>query len=163
MARFHYSSVWQQLDDALREEIIAFWNEHGAITDERVARQRVDQAVAIARADDGPIAGICTVARRFVADLGKELYYYRTFVAPPYRGHFVMTCLMSEAVRVLEDYSERHPENAAAGIYMELENPAFSKSLRHARWRKKELPFVYIGRTATGLERRLLWFRKTLI
>lgn len=163
MSRFEYSTVWQQLDDPLREEIIAFWNEHGAIPDERVARQRVDQVVALARADDGPIAGICTVARQHVPDLGKELYYYRTFIAPPYRGSFIMTRLVAEAVRILEDYSENHPEDAAAGIYMELENPAFAKSLRHARWRKAGLPFVYIGRTPSGLERRLLWFRKTLI
>src|SRR6056297_3212612 len=144
MSRFTYDVIWHGLDDAGRAEIIAFWNEHGAITDHETARRRVDQVVAVARSDDGDLAG--------------KVFYYRTFIAPRYRNGLVVYRLLQQAVRALESYSRDNSEDGALGVYLELENPSFGKHLRQAVWRRKGLEFTYIGRTPRGLERRVLWF-----
>ena len=63
----------------------------------------------------------------------------------------------------LERYSLEHPEAGAAGVYLELENPRFRSQLRQAVWPRAGLEFVYVGKTATGLERRIRWFRHARI
>lgn len=158
MPSFDYDVVWQTLDDPTRDAIVAFWRRHGAIRDEQAARSRVDQVVALARASGNEIAGVCTAVPRPVPDLGEMLYYYRTFVAPPFRAGFIVRRLLLLAVRTLESYSSTHPELGVKGVYLELENPSFSRHLRQAVWPRRGLEFVYIGRTATGLERRVKWF-----
>ena len=163
MSAYLYQALWKRLDDALRGEIIAFWLEHGALTDAAAARARVDEIVAVARTGTGAIAGVCTAAPRLVPDLGRTLYYYRTFIAPAHRDGFIVRRLLTVAVAALEGYSRDHPDDAADGVYIELENPLFSEHLRYAVWPRKGLEFVYIGKTPTGHERRLLWFRHTQI
>ncbi|NEP59894.1 MAG: hypothetical protein F6K31_23300 [Symploca sp. SIO2G7] len=162
--RFAYLPVWQTIDEPTRKQVIAFWNEHGAITDADIAEKRVNQVVAIARnQSDQAIAGVCTVIKRDLADLGKVLFYYRTFVAEPYRNAFVMGSLMRTATEFLENWSRENPEQGAAGMYLELENASFSTHLRQAVWPRRGLEFVYIGNTPGGLERRVLWFKHTTI
>ena len=162
--RFDYQPVWQSADEALREEIIAFWKQHGAISDPAIAADRVNQVVMIARSQaDQQIAGVCTVIKRPIADLDQELYYYRTFIAKPYRRAFVVRRLLVMASALLEQWSHDHPDQGAAGMYLELENPSFSRHLRQAVWPRRGLEYVYIGKTPRGLERRVLWFKHTLI
>ncbi len=158
MPSFDYDVVWQTLDDPTRDAIVAFWDHHGAIRNEQAARSRVDQVVALARTGSDEIAGVCTAVPRSLPDLGERLYYYRTFVAPPFRTGFIVRRLLLLAVRTLEAWSSEHPELGANGVYLELENPSFSRHLRQAIWPRPGLEFVYIGRTATGLERRVKWF-----
>ena len=159
MPSYDYDTVWKKLDDPTRNAIVAFWLAHGAIRDEAAARARVDQVVALARCGGtDEIAGVCTAMDVQVPDLGERLYYYRTFVAPPYRTGFVVRRLLFMAVAALESYSLEHPDAGAAGVYLELENPSFARHLRQAIWPRPGLEFVYIGRTARGLERRVKWF-----
>jgi hypothetical protein len=161
--RFAYQVVWQQSDPALADELVAFWRHHGAIVDEQVARRRAGQVVAVARSTRGGLAGVCTAMHRELPDLGQPVYYYRTFVAPPYRHGLIVRRLLAIAVAELEAFSRSQPERGAAGIYLELENPVFGRHLRQAVWPAKGLEFVYIGRTSHGLERRILWFRHARI
>ncbi len=165
MRNFEYTVCWQAVDPGLRDEVIDFWRRHGAISDPTAAQRRAAELVAIARSSgpDGEIAAVCTAALRLIPDLGQKLYYYRTFVAPAWRGSFVMQRLLRTAVAELERYSLAHPAQGAAGVYLELENPRFGKQLRQAVWPRSGLEFVYIGRTAAGLERRLRWFRHARI
>lgn len=162
MSRIAYEQVWQSVDANTRDELVAFWNRHGAIRDEQVARSRATQVVAVARAESGELAGVCTVDQRTPPDLGHSVYFYRTFVAQPYRGSMIMVRLLRMAVETLESHSLSHPDTAAKGIYLELENPLFATKYRRAVWRRTG-PFVYIGKTAKGLERRLLWFKHSRI
>ena len=164
MDRFEYIRVWQQDNTNLHQEIIDFWRAHGAITDPAVAASRVSQVVWAARSgDDGKIAGVCTVMKRRIDDLNQDLFYYRTFVAPPYRNGFVVRRLLIKASSLLEEWSRAHPEDGAAGMYLELENTTFSEHLRQAVWPRRGLEYVYIGKTPRGLERRVLWFKHTVI
>lgn len=165
MPNFDYRVCWQAVDPALRDDAVAFWRRHGAIADPAAAQRRAGELVAVARdaGPDGEIAAVCTAVLRRIPDLGQSLYYYRTFVAPRYRGAFVMQRLLRVAVAELERYSRTHPEQRAAGVYLELENPRFGKQLRQAIWPRTGLEFVYIGNTEKGLERRLRWFRHARI
>jgi len=160
MRNFEYTLCWQAVDPALRDEVTDFWRRHGAISDPTAAQRRAGELVAVARnaGPDGEIAAVCTAALRLIPDLDQNLYYYRTFVAPPFRGAFLMQRLIRVAVSELERYSQSHPEQSAAGVYLELESPLFRKHLRQAVWPRRGLEFVHIGRTPAGLERRLLWF-----
>ncbi len=163
MPSFEYDIVWQKLDDATRDRIVAFWQTHGAIRDEQAARARVDQVVALARNENDEIAGVCTAVDLVVPDIGERLYYYRTFVAPPFRTGFVVRRLLFLAVQALEEHARHHVETSAKGVYLELENPSFARHLRQAVWPRRGLEFVFIGRTARGLERRVRWFEHARI
>ncbi|NKI36550.1 hypothetical protein HFP89_15370 [Wenzhouxiangella sp. XN79A] len=161
MSEFLYQTTWMRLDETGRDEIVAFWHHHGALRDEAAARQRVDQVVGVARSGS-EIAGVCTAMPIRVPDLGHDLYYYRTFVAPPYRGGMILLRLLKRAVAVLEAHSRARPETTPGGVYLELENPAFGRRFRRAAWHRPGLEFIYIGRTSRGLERRVKWFRHTV-
>ncbi|MEM7053298.1 MAG: hypothetical protein AAF446_02000 [Pseudomonadota bacterium] len=164
MNRFEYITVWQQDEPDLHDEVIAFWREHGAITDPKIAADRVKQIVWLTRSTNvGEIAAVCTVMKRRIDDLGQDLYYYRTFVAPAYRDGLVVRRLLIKASSLLEEWSRKHPEQGAAGMYLELENTIFSKHLRQAVWPRRGLEYVYIGKTPRGLERRVLWFKHTVV
>ncbi|MEM1081480.1 MAG: hypothetical protein AAGH65_07845 [Pseudomonadota bacterium] len=164
MERYEYLPIWQQDAPDLHRKVIDFWKAHGAIVDSQVAEHRVKQVVWVARAAaDGQVAGVCTVMKRRIEDLHHDLYYYRTFVAPPYRNGFVVRRLLIKASKLLEDWSRDHPDQGAAGMYLELENSTFSKHLRQAVWPRKGLEYVYIGKTTRGLERRVLWFKHAVI
>ncbi|MBY6204085.1 hypothetical protein [Halomonas denitrificans] len=163
MPSFDYDIVWRTLDDATRDRIVAFWQTHGAIRDEQAARARVDQVVAVARSEGGEIAGVCTAIDLVVPDIGEPLYYYRTFIAPPFRTGFVVRRLLFLAVQALEEHARRDPESSAKGVYLELENPSFARHLRQAVWPRRGLEFVFIGRSARGLERRVRWFEHARI
>jgi len=164
MQRYEYIPVWQQDLPDVHEQVMKFWTAHGAISDPELARKRVKQLVLVARStEEDEIAGVCTVLKQSIDDLKHELFYYRTFVAPPYRNGFIVRRLLIQASSLLEEWSREHPEQGAAGMYLELENSTFSKHLRQAVWPRKGLEYVYIGKTARGLERRVKWFKHTMI
>lgn len=162
MAVFEYRTVWKSLAAAESDAVLDFWSRHGAITDPAVARARLEELVLVADSA-GELAGVCTARRIVPTDIGQPLYYYRSFVAPRWRGSLLVQRLLLQACDVLEDYSAGHPDEAALGVYLELENPIFSAHLRTPVWTRRGRSFVYIGRNARGLERRLLWFRHARI
>lgn len=154
---FSYHVTWPKIAVDEAEQIVAFWMKHGALSDPSIARARAAQVVMYARDESGAIAAVCTAIARTPDRLGQPVYFYRSFVAPAWRGTRVVFRLLKQALAVLEAYA-RERDWPCIGVLLELENPAFGRKGRMPVW--PGVDFVYIGKSARGLECRVHWFRQ---
>lgn len=70
------------LDDALATEILAFWQEQGALRGD-AARARLPEVVCVLRGDDGRIHGVSSAFVDWVPLVGNRAFHVlRRLVAP---------------------------------------------------------------------------------
>jgi len=70
----------------LREELIAFWLNSGALGSRQQAEKRVREAVHVVLNEQGRIVGVNTVFPGKLVDGVEQIYwFYRTFIHPEYR------------------------------------------------------------------------------
>jgi len=155
--RFSYHVAWPGIPVDEAEQFVAFWMNHGALPDVSTARARAAQVVMYARDGSGDIAAVCTAVARTPDRLAQPVYLYRSFVAPAWRGTRVVFRLLKQALDVLESYA-RERDWPCIGVLLELENPAFGRKGRRPVW--PDVDFVYVGKSARGLECRVHWFRE---
>ena len=156
-SRLTYRTVWPQIGAEDAERIVAFWMMHGALPEEHQARARVDQVVMYACDDRGEIVAVCTAFPQTPAQLGQPVYFYRSFVAPAWRGTLLAFRLLRQALAVLEAHARDH-DWPCVGILLEMENQIFGRKGRMPVW--PVVDFVYVGRSPRGLECRVHWFRQ---
>src|SRR5262249_30177796 len=107
-------------------------------------------------APSGEVAAVCTAVAKTLPRLGQPMYYFRCFVGKAWRRSHLGLRLLREAQRVLEDYARAHAF-PCIGMLLELENAMFANNFRTALW--PTTGFVYIGKSARGLELRVWYFR----
>jgi len=158
-----YIDLWRQGPSTLHREVLEFWARHHAVADRHEAMRRLGEVVLVARQSSGELAAVSSARDRWIQDLDQTLYYYRCFVSPAFRRSAVVLRLTRRSVRRLAEYCRDQSissgaHSAPCGVYLELESPLFKRHLRQAVWPLRGLEFVYIGTSARGLERRVLWF-----
>ncbi|HEY0180156.1 MAG TPA: hypothetical protein VGC30_11075 [Dokdonella sp.] len=155
-AAFRFVVDWQALDAASADAIRAFWQREGAIVDPAQIAQRLPQVVMHATTADGEVAGVCTALLATPPMLAQPFYYWRTFVGARWRRTQLVMMLLKRSCTLLEDYAARHG-HPAIGVLLELENERFRERGRMAVWWNPR--FVYIGRSARGLDLRVHYFK----
>jgi hypothetical protein len=155
--RFTYRVAWPRIAADEADRVVAFWLAHGALPNEALARQRVTEVVMYACDDRGAIAAVCTAVAQTPPQLGQPVYFYRSFVAPLWRGTRVVFRLLKQALGVLEAHAGKH-DWPCIGVLLELENERFGRKGRMPVWPGVDL--VYIGKSPRGLECRVHWFRR---
>lgn len=156
MSGFRYVTDWQRLDPADGEAICAMWQRDHALTSGHNVAERLSQVVAHVLDERGNIAAVSTVETKILPRLGQPMYYYRCFVATPYRDGKLVRPLLRHTQNVLEDYA-RANGYPCIGVLLELENEGFAGTLRWAHW--PNIGFSYIGISPRGLELRVWYFR----
>lgn len=156
-SRFTYHVAWPRIRNEEAERIVAFWLAHAALPDAALARRRAAEVVIYACDDQGDIAAVCTAFAQTPAQLGQPVYFYRSFVAPAWRGTLVAYRLLKQALLELEAHS-RERDWPCIGVLLELENQQFGLKARMPVW--PVVDFVYIGKGPRGLECRVHWFRE---
>src|SRR5471030_3304168 len=86
---YTFRSVYGQVDEALRTEIVAFWTRSHAITDIQEAWRRTREVVLVVRNPAGEIAGISSVVVCRLPE-NKRYYFYRMFIQPRDRIYGMM-------------------------------------------------------------------------
>ncbi|MEP7043108.1 MAG: hypothetical protein ABI843_08590 [Dokdonella sp.] len=155
-AAFRYVNDWQSMQPADSEAIRAFWLREGAINDEAQIGERVKQVVMHACSADGSVAGVCTAVVATPVQLGQPMYYWRTFVGANWRSTSLVMSLLKRSCTLLEEYARAH-DYPCIGVVLELENTRFREKGRMAQWWNPR--FVYIGRSARGLDMRVHYFK----
>ncbi len=120
------ATVFGRVDDALRQEVAAFWLRQGAIADAREAHRRADELVCVARNRQGEVIGVNTA---YVAALGggaERWFHYRMFVRPQDRRLALSCALVRAAVTALR--AGRHALPGIRGVALVTENPKLMRA-----------------------------------
>ena len=167
-----FEAVWRQASAGLVEELVAFWRDNQALGGEEAARLRAQQAVCVARDENGALCGVATAVVKVLPRLRQPTYYYRQFFARRLRGRqqelaffqfakFVgqrglVTNGFQFAKRVLQDYNAGLPAPESLGILLEIENSKIAAAYRRAHEPGFEAGFI--GYSPRGLQLRVSWF-----
>lgn len=149
--------VWKKVDDALREELLAFWAEHKAITDPEMAKRRAAQVVCVTRNADGKLTGVATCGLRVLPRLRQPMYYYRHFFAPELRGQRMTKPFANKAKEILQAYNAGLEKPEALGILIELQNKQLEAA--YPRAYDAEVDYTFIGYSPRGSQLHVTYFK----
>jgi hypothetical protein len=148
--------VWQKVDEALENELVAFWIAEKVFATEAPARARAKEVVCIGRDAGGKIAGLCSAVPRILPRLRERLYYYRSYVRPADRLGGLGLEILLAAKTTLSEYEAARDKPQCVGIVMEIENVALAQQWNHAFWHPSG--FSFIGYSPRGLDMRVWYF-----
>lgn len=141
-----------RLDDAVAEELLAFWAREGAL-DEAEARARLPEVVCVLRGADGAIAGACSV---FAADLeligGRRFWMYRSMLPGDARERFFA---MLDAAYAALDAAYDGAAGEPIGLALLLDESERAQR-PEAEWQAPRT--IYAGYLADGRQVRLAYF-----
>ena len=136
----------EPIGDALRQDAIAFWLQHGAIPDPAEAARRVDELVCIARNTAGHIVGVSTAYPTQLQTEAVPRFVYRMFVRERDR-HLQLACgIMRQSIEGLRQRRARRP--AIAGLVLVAENTKLNRRGGHRILRS--LGWQRVGADARG-------------
>ncbi len=153
--------VWKQVTPALADELVAFWLENKALGDEASARQRTEQAICVARDENGKLQGVSTGVIRVLPRLRQPMYYYRQFFARSLRGKHQELPFYRHCKQVLQDYNADLPVAESLGILLEIENSKIAAAYKRAI--EPGFDAVFIGYSPRGLELRVSYFENAVL
>ncbi|MFA6986924.1 MAG: hypothetical protein WC213_12050 [Arenimonas sp.] len=153
---FEFVPVWNKVTPEIEAELAEFWIKNKAMLKETRASERAKQVVCVARSEQGEIAGASTVYPCIVPLLRQPMYYYRTYIAPAYRGKGLMIPLLQESKKALQEYNLALPKPQCLGIMIELENKRLAATFSAAHWPRTD--FTFIGYSVHGLPLRVWYF-----
>jgi hypothetical protein len=143
---FEVRWVFGNTTKSLRQQIVAFWLQEGALTNPDEAwRRSWEVACVLHNVGSDSIAGACTVAIR-LDDQGVSYGFVRIFIRPASRLVGLNVRLME---KMIEGFKGLARENGAPGHLIatvenrKLERRAIQKILA-------KLGFIHTGRTASG-------------
>ncbi len=153
--------AWKQVTPELADELVAFWLENQALGDEASARQRMEQAICVARDENGKLQGVSTGVIRVLPRLRQPMYYYRQFFARSLRGKHQELPFYRHCKQVLQDYNADLPVAESLGILLEIENSKIAAAYKRAI--EPGFDAVFIGYSPRGLELRVSYFENAVL
>lgn len=153
---FQFVTHWPQGTPKDGMAVLEFWRREKALVDEVQAQERLREVVLHAADANGEVAAVCTAVTITLPRLAQPMYYYRCFVGQRWRKTRLVFTLLARAFDALEAHARAH-SYPCIGVLLELENDRFGTSLRAPVW--PGIGFVYVGKSARGLELRARYFR----
>jgi hypothetical protein len=151
--------VWKQVTPDLKAELFAMWGRNQAMADPALAAARADQAVCVARDEQGALCGVGTAVVRVLPRLRQPMYYYRQFFTQEMRGRKQTVPFFNGARRVLEEYNAALPQPESLGLLLELENPQLAARYNMAQG----LQTTFIGYSPRGFQLRVSYFENATL
>jgi hypothetical protein len=143
-------------DVAGPDDVLELWDSEQAVPDPGEARRRVHEVLMVALDPDDRVAAISTVYLRRNAQLGLDLWYYRTFVGAEHRmSHLAVRMLWATRDHLRERYLSGE-DARAPGMIMEVENEFLRTYYNRAFWVISD--FDFIGETPNGAHVRVHYF-----
>jgi hypothetical protein len=145
---------------ATAEDILAMWTREGVVP-EAEARRRVHEALNVVIDQDEGVIAVSTAYLQRNAQLGMDLWYFRTFVSSAHRNTHVATQLTFHNRDLLESRFVSGEDTRAAGVVFELENEGMRKYFNRAIWLPAD--FVFVGDNRKGVPVRVHYFPGALV
>lgn len=159
--KVEFIPVWKQVTPELAEELVTFWREHKAIPDAASARARAQQAVCVARDEQGALCGVGTALLQVIPRLRQPMYYYRQFFAPALRGRHQELPFFQRCKQVLHAYNAGLARPESLGLLLEIENSkiaaAYKRAVEHG------FDAIFIGYSPRGLQLRASYFEDAVL
>jgi len=148
--------VWKQVTPELKAELLAMWGRNQAMHDPAQAAVRAEQAVCIARDEQGALCAVGTAVVRVLPRLRQPMYYYRQFFARELRGQKQTVPFFIRARAILQDYNASLATPESLGLLMELENPLLAARYNSAEGAAAGTTFI--GYSPRGMQLRVSYF-----
>ena len=146
--------VWKQITPELKSDLLAMWDESKAMPNPAQAVARAEQAVCIARDEQGKACAVATAVLRVLPRLRQPMYYYRQYFAPELRGQKQTVPFFARAFEILQAYNAGLEKRESLGVLLELENQQLS-----ARYTMANGPMTtFIGYSPRGFQLRVEYF-----
>jgi hypothetical protein len=144
-----------ETDAAGPDDVLELWAPDDAVPDQE-AQRRVHEVLMVALDPNDGVAGVSTVYLERNAQLGLDLWYYRTYVANEHRmGHLAVRLLWATRDHLRERF-ENGEDTRAPGMIMEVENKLLKTHYNRAFWVISD--FFFIGETERGAHVRVHYF-----
>jgi hypothetical protein len=138
---------WKSTTPEHATAIKAFWLRESALDAGEKAQQRLPQVVLHAQDRSGAIVGVCTAIRSVLPHIGQPMYYYRSFVAAPWRKHGVAISMLLRAEQCLGDFARSHGF-PCIGILIEVQSVELRTLGSQPIWPRTR--FTYAGPNPAG-------------
>lgn len=156
---FDIIPVWKQVTPELQAELRDMWQANNALRDPALVASRAEQAVCIARDEQGKVIAVGTAVLRVLPRLRQPMYYYRQFFAKELRGRAKAVPFFERAKEILEAYNATLPAPQSLGVLLELENPQLA-----ARYNMAQGDLTtFIGYSLRGLQLRVSYFKDAVL
>jgi hypothetical protein len=136
-------------------EVLELWASENAVP-EQEARRRVHQVLMVGLDPEDRLAGISTAYLQRNAQLGMDLWYYRTYVAQKHRMGNLSLGLIWASRDHLRDRFESGEDARAPGVLMEVENQFLKAYYNTGYWEISD--FLFIGESELGAHVRVHYF-----
>ncbi len=140
---------WQSTRPEHAAEIAAFWLREIALDDAAQAQARLPEVVLHAQDPAGTVVAVCTAVENIVQRLGQPLYYYRAYVAAPWRKHGIALNMLQRASQCLDEYA-RARDFPCIGVVLEIQSAELHEIGKRFFWPRTR--FNYIGESVNGFK-----------
>ena len=154
-------TVWNNVTPALAEELMAFWRNNKAISDDAVAAKRAMQAVCIARDETDEICGVGTAVIKVLPRLRQPMYYYRQYFAKSMRGRSQLIPFYQQARQALQAHNASLSKPDSLGVLIETENAKLSSAYNHAF--EPSFAATFIGYSPRGTHMYVSYFEGAVL
>jgi hypothetical protein len=142
-------------DTEVADSILELWAREGVVP-EAEAQRRVHETLNVVMQRDEGVIALSTAYVERSAQLGMDLWYFRTFVATPHRNTHVATQLTMHNRDLLERRFTSGEDTRAGGVAFELQNEGMRKYLNMAIWQPAD--FIFVGDNEPGEPVRVHYF-----
>lgn len=160
MANEEFKIAWQENDEALEKDAIAFWEEHGLLGPQAQPAQRVKRLVSVGY-QDGEVISVCTANVTPFERVKKNFAWIRIAVHPDHRRQGIMKRTLANASDALEAWSESHPRAEICGIGTVMDLPMFNQGDLPAILENPKLTLA--GYNEQGHKMYIYWFDHIMI
>lgn len=142
-------------DSEVTQAILSLWAREGVVPAAEAQRRVHETLNVVIERDEGVVALSTSYIERS-AQLGMDLWYFRTFVASPHRNTHVATQLTMHNRDLLEQRFVTGDDTRAGGVAFELQNQGMRKYINTAIW--QPVDFIFVGDNERGDPVRVHYF-----
>lgn len=152
-----FENIWKKSSSAVRDDIIDFWLDEGAMLSREAADDRLDEVSFVARdMANGEIVAVSSIYKDFSEVLNNHFFYFRCFVSGKHRRKSIAANLLVKNYNMLNERFLNCNDPEVIGICLEVENETLNKEHLKAVWHHSK--FVFIGYNQATRQVRLRYF-----
>ena len=150
-----YTPVWEAVDAALQERLIAYWADNGIGIRPQFLQRRAQQVALIILDEEDNIVGLSSVVPKWVPRLNGQFYLYRASLARSVRLSAALGELTDKTFQYFNHQFRAGNRQMPIGFYVNFENPYLNRTRAAVI---DDSGLVFIGYNDKGEQERVRYF-----